>query len=95
MRIVKDFLIKFTKKSHLADFITKHTLDFVLHRLFGGLAEMDTHDIGGLADLLSDSRARIDGCSIDCDIVHSKFSCRLFLLLVAKEKDPIGSFVTV
>ena len=38
---------------------------------------MDTHNIGGLADLLSDSRARIDGCSIDCDIVHSKFSCKM------------------
>ena len=57
MRIVKDFFIKFTKKSHFADFLTKHTLDFVLHRLFGGLAEMDTDDIGCLADLLSHSRA--------------------------------------
>ena len=56
-RKVKDFFIKFTKKSHFADFLTKHTLDFVLHRLFGGLAEMDTDDIGGLANLLSDSRA--------------------------------------
>ena len=56
-QIVKDFLIKFTKKSHFADFITEQTLDFVLHRLFGGLAEMDTDNIGGLTDLLSDSRA--------------------------------------
>ena len=46
------------KESHFADFLTKQTLDFVLHRLFGGLTEMDTDDIGGLADLLSDSRAR-------------------------------------
>ena len=55
-RKVKDFFIKFKKKSHFADFFTKHTLDFVLHRLFCGLAEMDTDDIGCLADLLSDSR---------------------------------------
>ena len=54
-RKVKDFFIKFKKKSHFADFFTEHTLDFVLHRLLGGLAEMDTDDIGGLADLLSDS----------------------------------------
>ena len=57
-RKVKDFFIKFTKKSHFADFLTEQTLDFVLHRLFCGLAEMDTDDICGLADLLSDSRAR-------------------------------------
>ena len=56
-RKVKDFFIKFTKKSHSADFLTQQTLDFVLHRLLGGLAEMHTHDIGCLADLLSDSRA--------------------------------------
>ena len=56
-RKFKDFFIKFKKKSHFADFFTKHTLDFVLHRLLGGLAEMDTDDIGGLANLLSDSRA--------------------------------------
>ena len=39
-RKVKDFFIKFTKKSHFADFLTEQTLDFVLHRLFCGLAEM-------------------------------------------------------
>ncbi len=39
---VKDFFIKFKKKSHFADFLTEQTLDFVLHRLFCGLAEMDT-----------------------------------------------------
>ena len=44
-RKVKDFFIKFTKKSHFADFLTEQTLDFVLHRLFCGLAEMDTDDI--------------------------------------------------
>ena len=32
MQIVKDFLIMFTKKSHLADFLTKQALDFVCHR---------------------------------------------------------------
>ena len=72
-QIVKDFFIKFKKKSHFADFLTKHTLDFVLHRLLGGLAEMDTDDIGGLANLLSDSRA--SGC-VGCGIVHSKSSCK-------------------
>ena len=72
-RKVKDFLITFTKKSHFADFLTKQTLDFVLHRLLGGLAEMDTDDIGGLANLLSDSRASGD---VGCGIVHAKFSCK-------------------
>jgi len=72
-RKVKDFFIKFTKKSHFADFLTKHTLDFVLHRLLGGLAEMDTDDIGGLANLLSDSRA---SGGVGCGIVHSKSSCK-------------------
>ena len=76
-RKVKDFFIKFKKKSHFADFLTKHTLDFVLHRLFGGLAEMDTDDIGGLADLLSDSRARgVGGGAVGCGIVLSKSSCK-------------------
>ena len=64
---------KFKKKSHFADFFTEHTLDFVLHRLFCGLAEMDTDDIGGLADLLSDSRA---SGGVGCGIVHSKSSCK-------------------
>ena len=72
-RKVKDFFIKFTKKSHFADFLTEQTLDFVLHRLFCGLAEMDTDDIGCLADLLSDSRAR---GAVGCGIVHSKSSCK-------------------
>ena len=72
-RKVKDFFIKFTKKSHSADFLTQQTLDFVLHRLLGGLAEMHTHDIGCLADLLSDSRA---SGGVSCGIVHSKSSCK-------------------
>ena len=72
-RKVKDFFIKFKKKSHFADFFTKHTLDFVLHRLLGGLAEMHTDDIGCLADLLSHSRAR---GTVGCGIVHSKSSCK-------------------
>ena len=53
--------------------LAKHTLDFVLHRLLGGLAEMDTDDIGGLANLLSDSRA---SGGVGCSIVHSKSSCK-------------------
>ena len=72
-RKVKDFFIKFKKKLHFADFLTEQTLDFVLHRLFCGLAEMDTDDIGCLADLLSDSRA---SGGVDCGIVHSKSSCK-------------------
>ena len=72
-RFVKDFFIKFKKKLHFADFFTEHTLDFVLHRLLGGLAEMDTDDIGCLANLLSDSRAR---GVVGCGIVHSKSSCK-------------------
>ena len=72
-RKVKDFFIKFTKKSHSADFLTEQTLDFVLHRLFCGLAEMHTDDIGCLSDLLSDSRA---SGGVGCGIVHSKSSCK-------------------
>ena len=72
-RKVKDFFIKFKKKLHFADFLTQQTLDFVLHRLFCGLAEMDTDDIGGLANLLSDSRA---SGGVGCGIVHSKSSCK-------------------
>ena len=72
-RKVKDFFIKFKKKSHFADFLTEQTLDFVLHRFFCGLAEMHTDDIGCLADLLSDSRAR---GGVGCGIVHSKSSCK-------------------
>ncbi len=72
-RKVKDFFIKFKKKLHFADFLTEQTLDFVLHRLFCGLAEMDTDDIGCLADLLSDSRA---SGGVSCGIVHSKSSCK-------------------
>ena len=76
-RKVKDFFIKFKKKSHFADFLTEQTLDFVLHRFFCGLAEMHTDDIGGLADLLSDSRARgVGGGAVGCGIVHSKSSCK-------------------
>ena len=69
-RIVKDFLIKFTKSSHLTDFITKHTLDFVRHRLCCGLAEMDTHDIGGLVDGLAETRLCVSVCVLNCCCVH-------------------------
>ena len=65
------------KKSHFADFLTEQTLDFVLHRFFCSLAEMHTDDIGCLADLLSDSRARgVGGGAVGCGIVHSKSSCK-------------------
>ena len=72
-RKVKDFFIKSKKKSHFADFLTEQTLDFVLHCLFCGLAEMHTDDIDCLADLLSDSRA---SGGVGCGIVHSKSSCK-------------------
>mgnify|MGYP007007140600 CR=1 FL=1 len=42
----------FHKEVHFAYFLTKHTLDFVLHRLLSGFAEMDMDDIGGLSDFL-------------------------------------------
>ena len=73
-RKVKDFFIKFKKKLHFADFLTEQTLDFVLHRLFCGLAEMHTDNIGGLANLLSDSRAKGIVGAAGCGIVHSKSS---------------------
>ena len=72
-RKVKDFFIKFKKKLHFVDFLPEQALDFVLHCLFCGLAEMHTDDIGGLADLLSDSRA---SAGVGCGIVHSKSSCK-------------------
>ena len=71
--IVRVHFIKSKKKSHFADFLTEQTLDFVLHCLFCGLAEMHTDDIGCLADLLSDSRA---SGGVGCGIVHSKSSCK-------------------
>ena len=43
------------KKSHFADFLTEQTLDFVLHCLLGGLAEMHTDDIGCLRSAFSQS----------------------------------------
>ena len=39
-------------RHHLADFLTEHTLDFVLHRFHAGFAEMRPDKIGGLANLL-------------------------------------------
>ena len=56
MQIVKDFLIKFTKKSHLRHLLTEQSLDFVLHGLFRCFAEMDTYNIGGLVDGLAVAR---------------------------------------
>ena len=37
---------------HLADFLAEHTLDFILHRLGAGFAEMRPDQIGGLTDFL-------------------------------------------
>ena len=42
-------------------FLTEQTLDFVLHRLFCGLAEMDTDDIGCLACAFQPDRKRDNG----------------------------------
>ena len=39
-------------RHHLADFLTEHPLDFVLHCLGAGFAEMRPHKVGGLADFL-------------------------------------------
>ena len=39
-------------KSHLLYLVFKHTLDFVAHGFGAGLAEMDAHLVGGLADFL-------------------------------------------
>ena len=69
MQIVKDFLIKFTKKSHFADFFTEQTLDLALHRLFCGLAEMHTDDIGGLVDGLAETGLCVV-CGLNCCCVH-------------------------
>ena len=39
-------------RHHLADFLAEHPLDFVLHCLGAGFAEMRPHQVGGLADFL-------------------------------------------
>ena len=36
----------------LADFLTEHTLNFILHRFGAGFAEMRPDPVGGLADFL-------------------------------------------
>lgn len=75
MPVVKDFLIKFKKKSHSADFLPKQTLDFILHRLLAGLAEMDTDEIGGLADGSLECWAKFGFCGV-CGLCHRKSSCK-------------------
>ena len=75
MPVVKDFLIKFKKKSHSADFLPEQPLDFILHCLLAGLAEMDTDEIGGLADGSLECRARF-GFRCVCGLCHRKSSCK-------------------
>jgi len=70
MQIVKDFLIKFTKKSHLRHLLSEQTLDFVLHRFLCSLAEMDTDNIGGLVDGLAETRLCGLCIGLDCVCVH-------------------------
>lgn len=70
MQIVKDFLIKFTKKSHLADFFTEQTFDFVCHRFLCVLVEVDTNHIGGLVDGLAETRLCVLCVGLDCVCVH-------------------------
>ena len=70
MQIVKDFLIKFTKKSHLRHLLTEQSLDFVLHCLFRRFAEMDTHHIGGLVDGLAETGLCVVVRVLDCSCVH-------------------------
>ena len=38
--------------SHLLYLIFEHTLDFITHGFSAGIAEMDTHLVGSLADFL-------------------------------------------
>ena len=59
MRIVKDFFIKFKKKSHFVDFLTEQTQNFVLQGFFRRLAEMDSDKVGGLVDGLADAGRRV------------------------------------
>ena len=39
-------------RHHLADFLAEHPLDFVLHRLGAGFAEMRPHPVSDVADFL-------------------------------------------
>ena len=75
MPVVKDFLITFRKKSHSACFLPEQTLDFVLHRLLAGLAEMDTDDIGGLVNSSLKSWAIVVFRCV-CGLCHRKSSCK-------------------
>ena len=50
MLVVKYPLIKFRKKPRSTCFFPKQTLDFILHRLIAGPAEIDTDGIVGLTD---------------------------------------------
>ena len=61
MPVVKDFLIKFKKKSHSADFLPEQTLDFILHRLLAGFAEMNMDKVGGLPDGFAEGGLCVDG----------------------------------
>lgn len=75
MQVVKDFLINFKKKSHSADFLPEQTLDFILHRLLAGLAEIDTDDIGGLVNSSLKSWAIVVFRCV-CGLFHRKSSCK-------------------
>ena len=89
MPVVKDFLIIFRKKSHSADFLPEQTLDFILHRLLAGLAEMDTDKIGSLADGSLECRARF-GFRCVCGLCHRKSSCKK--IVVRKRRRQGGNF---
>ena len=47
----------FCKRSHVANLIFEHTLNFVAHGFSAGGAEMYSHLVGGLADFLHKGRA--------------------------------------
>lgn len=70
-------------KSHSTHFLPEQTLDFVLHRLLAGLAEMDMDDVGGLADGSLECRARFSFRCV-CGICHRKSSCKK--IVVGKEE---------
>ena len=61
MQIVKDFLIKFTKKSHLRHLLTEQSLDLVLQRFFACFAEMNMDKVGGLPDGFAEGGLCVDG----------------------------------
>ena len=61
--------------SHLLYLVFKHTLNFIAHGFSAGIAEMDAHLVGGLADFLYQRGGvlRRSGCGGVCGLHGTRF----------------------